>query len=428
MCAIMVIQTLLINGGEDMERKYELFLEAMRTALSGGKISWGGDVSAEELMAVLALAQEHHVLPMIFETVYACPAAMALPPEVFAGCKGDTMRCVLGQSMKTNEFLALQRHLQQNGVRVLTVKGIVCRQLYPQPDYRSSGDEDVLCGIEGFDACHEAMVSFGMEPGNGMESYEVPYRKSGGTLYIELHKTLFAQDNDVFSGCNDLFRDVFDRSVDITVQGTKVPTLCPTDHMLYLIVHAFKHFLHSGFGIRQVCDMTLYANAYDSQIDWERVLIKCRDLRAEKFAAALLKIGRKHLVVPADDAHWHRFWGQLQVDERPLLADLLYGGIYGSSDRSRVHSSNMTLNAVAADKKGKRTKGNVIRTVFPSAKSISGRFPYLRTKPFLLPVAWTSRIFGYMKESLHDPNSAASEVINTGRTRIELLRSYDIID
>ncbi len=410
-----------------MERKYGLFLEAMGCALADKSVDWTQEVSAEDLMEVLALSQEHHVLPMIFEAVYACPAAQALAPEVFAECKRNTVQCVLAQAMRTQDFLALERHLQQRGVKVLVVKGIVCRQLYPHPDHRVSGDEDVLCGEGGFAACHEALVDFGMEPGGpGLESYEVPYRSD--SLYIELHKTLFPKDSDVFSGCNDFFRDSFEFSTQITVQGQQVDTLSCTDHMLYLIVHAFKHFLHSGFGIRQVSDMTLFANAYDGQIDWERVLRKCRGIRAEEFAAALLKIGRKHLVAPPEGTIWPQFWSRISVDEKPLLQDLLDGGIYGGTDRSRIHSSNMTLNAVAADKKGKQPKGNVLRTVFPPAKSISGRFPYLRTKPFLLPVAWTSRIFGYMKESISDPNSAAGEVIQTGKERIGLLRQYHIID
>jgi hypothetical protein len=88
----------------------------------------------------------------------------------------------------------------------------------------------------------------------------------------------------------------------------------------------------------------------------------------------------------------------------------------------------MTLNAVSADKKGKKSKGNLLKTVFPPAKSLEIRYPYLRRAPILLPVAWVSRILGYAKETISEPDSAAAEVIRTGSQRIELLRHYDIID
>jgi hypothetical protein len=151
-------------------------------------------------------------------------------------------------------------------------------------------------------------------------------------------------------------------------------------------------------------------------------------MRADHFAAALFDIGKKHLGFSPEKACYPYNWQQMEINGDALLADLLYGGIYGSSDMSRVHSSNMTLNAVSADKKGKKSKGNLLKTVFPPAKSLELRFPYLRRAPVLLPVAWISRIFGYAKESLSEPESSASEIIRTGSQRIELLRHYDIID
>ena len=201
-------------------------------------------------------------------------------------------------------------------------------------------------------------------------------------------------------------------------------TLCPTDHLFYLIIHAYKHFLHSGFGIRQVCDISLFANAYGKDVDWKYVYEQCRSIRADKFAAALLQIGEKYLVFSPEKAHLPQVWRGIPVNEQPLLEDMLCGGIYGSSDRNRVHSSNMTLNAVANDKKGKKAKKNILRSVFPSAKNLEGRYRYLQRHKYLLPVAWTSRIFSFARER----DSGASDVLKTGSRRIELLKEYDIID
>lgn len=411
-----------------MERLYERFLQAMRAALRNETVNWD-DMTAEEMENLITLAQEHHVLPMIFEAIYACPSAQVMHPWLYSQCRRGTVQSVMAQSMKTAEFLELSRAFDRAGVRPLVVKGIICRELYPMPDYRLSGDEDVFCGEDQFKACHRVMIDCDMEPSApDLDDYEVPYRKCDGALYIELHKSLFARKSDVFGGCNALFDDAFDRAIEVEIRGQKIPTLGHTDHMLYLIVHAFKHFLHSGFGIRQVCDMALFANAYGPKIDWAYVLEKCKALRADHFAAALFQIGEKYLTFSPENAQYPQFWKDISVDSEALLADLLYGGIYGSADRSRVHSSNMTLNAVAKDMQGKKAKRGILRTVFPSAKSIENRFPYLHRHPYLLPVAWTARIFGYAKESIVDPNSAAGDVIRTGSQRIELLRQYGIID
>lgn len=410
-----------------MDTVQKLFLEAMRAALTDGQVDWGDEVTPGQLHALMELAQEHHVLPMIFEAVHGCKAALAMEPAVRTRCRQATMQTVMSQALKTKEFLELNRRLRQQGIQTAVVKGIACRSLYPRPDYRYSGDEDVLCDESGFAACHQVMTAFGMKPCvSESDSYEVSYCNSEGVLYIELHKSLFARGSDIFGDCNRWFD--LSRCTEITVQGEPVRTLCHTDHMLYLILHAFKHFLHSGFGLRQVCDMILFANAYGKQIDWESVLKRIRGMRAEKFAAALFAIGQRYLVFSPEQACYPRCWREITVDCEPLLADLLCGGIYGSADRSRVHSSNMTLNAVSTDKKGKKVRANVLKTVFPPAKNLESRFPYLQRHPMLLPFAWLSRIAGYAKESVSEPHSGASEVIRTGTKRVALLREYDIID
>ena len=412
-----------------MEPIYQLFLEAMAAALKNRQVNWSTNVSPEQMAQVLSLAERHHVLPLIFEAIYACPAATAMDGVLFMECKRSTVQFVLQQAIKTEEFLELNRHLRANGVTPVVVKGLICRSLYPNPDYRTSGDEDVLCGEHQFRACHKALLSFGMEPsGSTLESYEVPYRMENSALYIELHKSLFPRESDVFSDCNRFFDNCFDRLIEIDIQGEPVATLNHTDHMLYLILHAFKHFLHAGFGIRQVCDMVLFANNFGERIDWNQVQVRCRGFRADTFAASLFAIGEKYLGFLPEQACYPHSWRILAVDEQALLEDLLYGGIYGSADRSRLHSSNLTLNAVSADKKGRPHKGNLLKTVFPSAKYLEGRFHYLRKAPFLLPVAWISRLLGYAKETISEPDSAAAEIIRTGSKRIELLRQYHIID
>lgn len=106
-------------------------------------------------------------------------------------------------------------------------------------------------------------------------AYEVPYRKAGSPLYIELHKHLFPPESDAYGDLNRFFEGIFDRAVAEDIQGNTVYTMDHTDHLFYLICHSFKHYLHSGFGIRQVCDIIMYANEYGTRIDWMRVLQNC---------------------------------------------------------------------------------------------------------------------------------------------------------
>jgi hypothetical protein len=88
----------------------------------------------------------------------------------------------------------------------------------------------------------------------------------------------------------------------------------------------------------------------------------------------------------------------------------------------------MTLEAAASMKNGKRVGNTVIRTAFPPAKDLEGGFSYLKEKPYLLPLVWTSRILKYQKETKRMDNNSAAETIKIGKERIRLMKKYGIIE
>lgn len=417
-----------------MQHTQQLFLQALKAALKNEQVDWNDKIDAQEWMELFQMAQVHQILPMIYEAVYRCPAAQEADPQIMGPAKAQMVRTVIMQTQKTGEFVPLYRYLRSEGICPLVVKGIICRNIYPNPDYRISGDEDLLIRPEDFRRCHELLLSYGMQVADqemSMEEleglYEVPYGKKGSLIYIELHKSLFPPESEAYGDMNRFFADVYENAIEINIDGVDVRTMGYTDHLFYLICHSFKHFLHSGFGIRQVCDIILFANEYGVAIDWEKILEQCREIHAELFAAALFRIGEKYLTFDMERAHYPKSWQDVRVDETDMLMDLLDSGIYGNANMSRKHSSNMTLDAVAADKSGKKISNTVWKSLFPSAKKLEGRYPYLKKYPILLPVAWTDRILKYRKETSGVGGNDAAESVKIGNQRIELLKKYGII-
>lgn len=415
-----------------MKKNDGLFLQALKAALLDTQVDWEEELAPEDWLALFRTAEEHHVLPMILEAVYSCPAAKRADPQLLRVSRQKSIHLVMLQTMQTGEFLPMYAFLGKRGIRPLVVKGIVCRNLYPRPDDRLSGDEDLLLPPEQFEACHQAMLEYGMclsDPEQDIyAAHEVPYGKPGSPLYIELHKQLFPAASDAYGDFNRFFTDVRERAVTVTADGTELLTMEPTDHLFYLLCHAFKHFLHSGCGIRQVCDICLFANAYGQALDWARILEQCREIHAERFAAAIFRIGEAYLTFDPEKACYPSAWRALPVNEAPLLDDLLDAGVYGDSSMSRKHSSGITLNAVSAQKQGKKTGNGVLKTVFPSAKDLQGRYPYLKDKPWLLPAAWVDRILKYRKETSRVGNDDAASAVEIGNRRVELLREYGIVE
>ncbi|MCI6534894.1 MAG: nucleotidyltransferase family protein [Lachnospiraceae bacterium] len=342
--------------------------------------------------------------------------------------KGYTMREVMMQMQRADGFLRIYEKMCAQGVRPLVVKGIICRNLYEKSDYRVSGDEDILIRKEDFAVCDAILVAEGFqreEPDTEHLPQEIPYINPRNGVYIEMHFDLFAEESGAYGHLNKEFEDAYATCIAEDIQGRTVWTLHPTLHLFYLICHSLKHFLHGGFGIRQVCDMVMMAEYYGEQIDWDYIYERLQALRMEVFWNGLVEIGREYLGFSCEKSHYPASLQKIHVNCDHLLLDLLDSGIYGDSTAERKHSSNITLAAAESGKKD--TVAAVKASLFPGKDYMKRGYPWLVRYPWLLPVAWGMRIEGYLKNKRKNSKEEPSGV-EIGMSRVELLREYDIID
>ena len=391
------------------------FLHIAKAAISGG------DLPAEKAdwPAVFALAGQQKLLPIVFEAVRKSPAA-AENAALFAAVKQQVIAQVLHQTVRASEFAALYQTLRAAGLHPVVVKGQLCSRLYPLKDHRISADDDLLIPDGEFFACHEQLLANGLTTDTPADELttadEVPYTKGGSPLYIELHRRLFDSSEDAHDELNRFFTDLNTTEIDGFL------AMPPHEHLLYLLLHAYKHFVRSGIGLRQFCDIGLWARAYHAEIDWQRLHEQCESVHAATFAAAAFHIARDY---PGIDFDLPTPWAA-SIDVEPLLHDTLCGGVYGSNDLTRLHSSTVTLNAVKSSRKGR--KSTVLRTIFPEKAYLESRYPYLKKRPYLLPVAWAQRLAHYASEKQSGADSSASGSIKLAKKRIELMKRYDIMD
>lgn len=391
------------------------FLHIAKAAISGG------DLPAEKVdwPAIFTLANQQKLLPILFEAVRKMPAAEE-NVALFAVTKQQVIGQVLNQTMRSAEFSDLYHKLRSAGPHPIVVKGQLCSRLYPQTDHRISADDDLLIPDGEFMACHEQLLTNGLTtdtPADELASAdEVSYTKKGSPLYIELHRHLFDSAEDSHDELNHFFADLN------PVETDGLLAMPPHEHLLYLLLHAYKHFVRSGIGLRQFCDIGLWARAYHAEIDWQRLHEQCGSVHAATFAAAAFRIARDYLGIDFDlPMPW-----DASIDVEPLLHDTLCGGVYGSNDLTRLHSSTVTLNAVKASRTGE--KSSVLSTVFPKREYLERRYPYLKKRPYLLPVAWAQRIAHYASEKQAGTDNSASGSIKLGKERIELMKRYGIMD
>ena len=391
------------------------FLQISKAAVSGGALPAG----PVDWPAIFTLANQQKLLPILFETVRRTPAVEE-DVTLFAAMKQQVLVQVLNQTVRTEEFSALYGSLRAAGLHPVVVKGQLCSRLYALRDHRISADDDLYVPDAEFMACHEQLLANGLAtdtpPDELAAADEVSYTKKGSPIYIELHRHLFDSSEDAHDELNQFFADLGPVEIDGFL------AMPPHEHLLYLILHAYKHFVRSGIGLRQFCDVGLWARAYHDRIDWPRLHDQCASVHAAVFAAAAFRIARDRLGIDFDlPAPWDD-----DIDVAPLLHDTLCGGVYGSNDYTRLHSSTVTLNAVRASRTGERS--SVLRTVFPKRAQLARRYPYLKKRPYLLPVAWGQRIAQYAGEKRASADDSAAGSLRLAKERIALMERYGIID
>ena len=401
-----------------MDKAEVLLLEALRCAVRGTEFKWNEMPEQETLRRLFRLAREQSALPLLADTLLKDPRSKELP--VMRLMAREARRITLRQAGRPADFLLLLDQLKARGLRPLVLKGVVCRSLYPQPEQRPSADEDLLIPPEAYPLYHEALLACGLQaaeqdlPAEGRS--EISYVDPARDLYLELHLHPFPVNDAAYGDCNRYFAEAFARSISTEIYGQAVCTMEPTDHLLYMLCHAYKHMLYGGVGVRQICDICLFAANDAEQIDWQRLFACCDDCGILRLCAAFFLVGERRLGIPGPAAI------QRDVDELPLLEDCLSGGIYGAEDFDRVHSSNITLDAVAAGKQGRARRG-IRKSLFPGKAYLQQRFPYAAKHPWLLPAAWAQRIWLYLAGG----GTSASRSIQIGRVRIEMLKEYRII-
>ena len=400
-----------------MNIQSENFLHILRSILHGGAPS----LTDPDWEALFHLANSHNLLPAVCEAVRRLPEFAQASPDTARKFLNGAVAQSGSQWMRTEAFLDLYGQLLKTGAAPLVLKGLVCRSLYPQPELRPSGDEDLWITPGELPLCDPILRQNGYLPelpeeaGRLEEVQELTYE--GPALTLEMHVNPFGTETGLRRTMNRLMDGARQRSVTMEIQGRVIHTLSPTDHYLFLFLHIFKHFTSCGVGIRHLMDLLLFRQAFQDEIDFSRVVKAISAIGGETFYAAILEIGRRQLGFSSIPAP------RRCPDPEPLLEEILSVGCFGNSDRYQQLSATY-VNARLLHQEDKRSR--LITMLFPPYSRMYHSYPVLLRYPWLLPFMWLARIGKFSKEVLSTDRGLAFKSIRYGRKRTRLLRKYRV--
>lgn len=267
----------------------------------------------------------------------------------------------------------LKELAQKHAFKVLPMKGINIKKLYPCTSLRQMGDIDVLYEKKDFQKIKEALESVGYvyETASSESNHQVFKRLP--VMDIEMHRDLFSEEHPFYAYYPTPF------ALAKKTESEYVYAFSLEDEYIYTILHAGKHYFSYGSGVRTFLDIHLFLTRYQSELDFEYIeneLVKADGLAKKHGADYSIAEFEKSARALADC-----WFGSEEVCLSETALCVLSGGVYGVLERGWKR---------AYEKEGKKY---FWRRLFPPYKAMCKRNPVLKKLPILLPFFWIGRLF-----------------------------------
>lgn len=272
----------------------------------------------EEWDGIKAIANAQGLLAVVVDGIEHLQADQRPPQKVLLQWIGQVLRTESRFAAQQKAAYDMAQVFHDNHIRTYVLKGAVISECYPKPNHRDSVDLDCfLLPDEGvFDAWalgNDLMKAQGNRTDVGFYKNSTIYLHG---LTVENHqfltpfrgnKTLrslesFLQDSIRKDKGDDRFTDTWLFRPPVIVSA------------LFLIEHAYSHFLHEGLMWRHVLDWMMFSSRHKDDIDWSE-FDSCIDKYAFRlFYDAFYRLGQYLLGYVAES--------ELTEKEKRMLEDI----------------------------------------------------------------------------------------------------------
>lgn len=198
--------------------------------------------------------------------------------------------CVHADIQQEFAWEEIKERFSKEGIKLLPLKGILLKSLYPEPAFRSMGDLDILYEEKDFEKIKALMRESGYEyrTESAGSNHQIFFRPPVTT--VELHRALLNET----SPFAEYYKDVWRRAL-----PTAEPFVCRLsreDEYIFLLIHGHKHFSGAGSGVRTVLDFWLYLKRYGKELDRKYIaaeLSRAQEIARQSAASHAQEIARQ---------------------------------------------------------------------------------------------------------------------------------------
>lgn len=244
-----------------------------------------------------SLALHQGASAILLDAIGLLPSETRPPKPVLMQwiCQATMMELMYAKHRE--RIVELADFYNQNGIRMLLLKGYGCSLCYPKPEHRPTGDLDVYL----FGKQEEADILVEKELGIKVHrEYHKHSTFNYGGVEVENHAKFI---DDVSHKSNIRFEQilmsVLDKEECLSSPIDNVLLPSSTFNALFLLRHTGEHFASNEIMLRHVLDVGTFFQQYHSQIDWALVFKVYKEERMLRFFNAIATICVEYLGIDA---------------------------------------------------------------------------------------------------------------------------------
>lgn len=291
-----------------------------------------------DLEKVISMAREHRVLPMLYDVLEEYLDERQ--PKLLSKLQ-QAGEMVVKQSYRllflTKELTGL---IQEQGIPVVVLKGCGVASYYPVPEYRKSGDVDLLFrSMEDVYAVGKLLERRGYFMKEEQHAnHHIVYQGPDG-IDLELHAMLaepFDNEN-VNQKMEELLPEYFETIQETNSMGITIPTTADPLQALELLLHMLQHFLRAGFGLKLLADWVVFWNQVREEETAKQFTALAEECGVSGFAKAVTLLCEKYLGL----TKMHIYGDNLEAEfskgyAEQFLMDIIQAEEFGKADKNRM--------------------------------------------------------------------------------------------
>ncbi len=351
---------------------------------------------------VYSFAKQQCVSEMVFFTLKKMYdiSSINIESQLYNNWSANATFSVMRSVQKLNDIHSIIIQFEKANINTCILKGEALARLYAAPSCRISGDCDILVDIDQENLACEILKKNDFTVNHRTVASHHNFCTHSKMGVVELHISLYYDFiQDVWFDNLDMICDEY---IKIKVNDTEITTLGVTDGLLFTVLHALKHFLVSGVGIRQVMDCLLYIKEYKDQINWDRFNSIMKHLKYKKFVDTLIGIGVLYFDFDINELYNCTFDTELV---NKMVVDMQNGGCFGYNEKERHNFYEIYNEQRFKTFKEENfheymtnwRRKSLFKMLSFSKDNMYSRYMYAKNNRLLLPIAWLNHVYVIVK-------------------------------